>query len=178
MWFAFILLSLSYWKQLTKGKPYVDGCCDLLSFYYLCRTGNNPKETTCLAKVVVICFHFTIFVVLETTKRASWRELLKLWFAFILLSLSYWKQRVLKVASPWTCCDLLSFYYLCRTGNNRHKISFYQRRLWFAFILLSLSYWKQQQTMPTSPQLSCDLLSFYYLCRTGNNLKAEAMKAS
>ena len=41
--------------------------CDLLSFYYLCRTGNNPQPLTISVLVVVICFHFTIFVVLETT---------------------------------------------------------------------------------------------------------------
>ena len=43
-------------------------CCDLLSFYYLCRTRNNllcDEDGKC---VVVICFHFTIFVVLGTTK--------------------------------------------------------------------------------------------------------------
>ena len=52
--------------------------CDLLSFYYLCRTDNNcvglvPKDSQ-----VVICFHFTIFVVLTTTRcdRARWGWLL------------------------------------------------------------------------------------------------------
>ena len=43
--------------------------CDLLSFYYLCRTGNNTGLPALAASKVVICFHFTIFVVLETTKR-------------------------------------------------------------------------------------------------------------
>ena len=42
-------------------------CCDLLSFYYLCRTGNNYIEFHRRPPPVVICFHFTIFVVLETT---------------------------------------------------------------------------------------------------------------
>ena len=42
-------------------------CCDLLSFYYLCRTGNNPGGRRRTRWRVVICFHFTIFVVLETT---------------------------------------------------------------------------------------------------------------
>ena len=43
--------------------------CDLLSFYYLCRTGNNPEGGHHHPASVVICFHFTIFVVLETTHR-------------------------------------------------------------------------------------------------------------
>ena len=42
--------------------------CDLLSFYYLCRTGNNVSRQALIVTDVVICFHFTIFVVLETTK--------------------------------------------------------------------------------------------------------------
>ena len=67
-------------------------CCDLLSFYYLCRTDNNHGRQNIIRIIVVICFHFTIFVVLTTT--AIYEYKLK------------------------TCCDLLSFYYLCRTDNN------------------------------------------------------------
>ncbi len=42
--------------------------CDLLSFSYLCRTDNNSLMTIKFDYVVVICFHFPIFVVLTTTK--------------------------------------------------------------------------------------------------------------
>ena len=42
-------------------------CCDLLSFYYLCRTRNNQSAFANKPSNVVICFHFTIFVVLGTT---------------------------------------------------------------------------------------------------------------
>ena len=66
----------------------------MLSFYYLCRTGNNFCEDFILDEEVVICFHFTIFVVLETT--------------------------VTMALARDCCCDLLSFYYLCRTGNNAY----------------------------------------------------------
>ena len=144
LWFAFILLSLSYWKQRRIFKIDYKPSCDLLSFYYLCRTGNNPQMEMVVDVTVVICFHFTIFVVLETTRLCNSVSLHQLWFAFILLSLSYWKQpfAVLIKVSPV---------------------------LWFAFILLSLSYWKQHHAGRSHPILSCDLLSFYYLCRTGNN---------
>ena len=143
LWFAFILLSLSYWKQRLKGHFAVIH--------------------------VVICFHFTIFVVLETTKPEKVNGKLVLWFAFILLSLSYWKQHS-REKKPWRIsCDLLSFYYLCRTGNNYMSFPHIQKRLWFAFILLSLSYWKQPAKLKQNFNSSCDLLSFYYLCRTGNN---------
>ena len=116
-------------------------CCDLLSFYYLCRTDNNPHLGILHPDVVVICFHFTIFVVLITT--------------------------LSKQPSTPKSCDLLSFYYLCRTDNNGSPwsaitcsvvICFHftifvvlittnalykdiENELWFAFILLSLSYW-------------------------------------
>ena len=196
MWFAFILLSLSYWKQHGNGlMPYLSGC-DLLSFYYLCRTGNNFWKIGCIPIWVVICFHFTIFVVLETTQNADKDVQHMLWFAFILLSLSYWKQPPPPASTTDFGCDLLSFYYLCRTGNNYLDNQFQDNKLWFAFILLSLSYWKQQfecrqiewqvvicfhftifVVLETTTRLSfrydscCDLLSFYYLCRTGNNWK-------
>ena len=195
LWFAFILLSLSYWKQRYPHSLFLLFCCDLLSFYYLCRTGNNHLNSNHYEQHVVICFHFTIFVVLETTLEWKNNNIFLLWFAFILLSLSYWKQLFLICRSKFSCCDLLSFYYLCRTGNNTwhwgcqsdfvvicfHFTIFVVLEttdvvylvivvpLWFAFILLSLSYWKQLRTYGTIPVMRCDLLSFYYLCRTGNN---------
>ena len=70
--------------------------CDLLSFYYLCRTRNNATRSAASQHEVVICFHFTIFVVLGTTRRHSFLQ-------------------------PHRC-DLLSFYYLCRTRNNSTRI--------------------------------------------------------
>ena len=196
LWFAFILLSLSYWKQPPVINPRASLGCDLLSFYYLCRTGNNTAIATANNSYVVICFHFTIFVVLETTAVDFRDDRKRLWFAFILLSLSYWKQLSIDGAQVYSCCDLLSFYYLCRTGNNvsrqklivtdvvicfhftifvvlettHRQVPAHPPPLWFAFILLSLSYWKQHRQVPAHPSPGCDLLSFYYLCRTGNNL--------
>ena len=138
LWFAFILLSLSYWQQLIRTTIIYSMSCDLLSFYYLCRTDNNHNALHIVPNTVVICFHFTIFVVLTTT--------------------------VLHDVTVSVCCDLLSFYYLCRTDNNIYQTSNPQNHvvicfhftifvvltttlankiifkwgLWFAFILLSL----------------------------------------
>ena len=58
----FVVLETTKQKQMA-----ISSSCDLLSFYYLCRTGNNKPERIKRASRVVICFHFTIFVVLETT---------------------------------------------------------------------------------------------------------------
>ena len=170
LWFAFILLSLSYWKQPLPTSPRWMLCCDLLSFYYLCRTGNNRNRGYTAISTVVICFHFTIFVVLETTWNPNTYGHRTLWFAFILLSLSYWKQLPTYKNVNDKRCDLLSFYYLCRTGNNSDDTTHVWRALWFAFILLSLSYWKQRLLWLLRAIAGCDLLSFYYLCRTGNNM--------
>ena len=52
----------------TEDNAYICAiCCDLLSFYYLCRTRNNSGRYGRCRTYVVICFHFTIFVVLGTT---------------------------------------------------------------------------------------------------------------
>ena len=83
----FVVLGTTLMKESTEKKR-----CDLLSFYYLCRTRNNAFLTAPLRNPVVICFHFTIFVVLGTTDE-------------------HWIYDKI-------CCDLLSFYYLCRTRNN------------------------------------------------------------
>ena len=53
-------------------------CCDLLSFYYLCRTRNNKVLLLPTPYLVVICFHFTIFVVLETTQNIMFFYLTRL----------------------------------------------------------------------------------------------------
>ena len=106
LWFAFILLPLPYWKQLTvRWRPPGNGC-DLLSFYYLCRTGNNERFHKWLNGTVVICFHFTTFAVLETTRTALMSKNAELWFAFILLPLPYWKQ-------PTEICCIPTLVVIC-----------------------------------------------------------------
>ena len=67
LWFAFILVSLNHWKQLYRS----------LRIEYS----------------VVICFHFSIFEPLETANEHYGEEAIRLWFAFILVSLNHWKQR-------------------------------------------------------------------------------------
>ena len=121
LWFAFILLPLPYWKQRKPVIQVCGECCDLLSFYYLCRTGNSHVGRELRQVGVVICFHFTTFAVLETAVRGSRFPGLGLWFAFILLPLPYWKQRITLLLQGTRRCDLLSFYYLCRTGNSTDR---------------------------------------------------------
>ena len=153
LWFAFILLSLSYWKQLGRANTIGLTSCDLLSFYYLCRTGNNHPFCGRTRRYVVICFHFTIFVVLETTITWDKGSAQGLWFAFILLSLSYWKQQkdALELAMIVVICFHFTIFVVLETTIAKFSLPY--ARLWFAFILLSLSYWKQRHKSRLSTYL-------------------------
>ena len=91
LWFAFILVSLKYRKHLTPLVVW-------------------PVQ-------VVICFHFSIFEVSETSRSVKIITCIKLWFAFILVSLKYRKHQVGLLDIVITGCDLLSCYYLWSIGN-------------------------------------------------------------
>ena len=66
LWFAFKLVSLNHWKQLSKHQE--------------------------ISRWVVICFQISIFEPLKTAAMEEGKDLLKLWFAFKLVSLNHWKQ--------------------------------------------------------------------------------------
>ena len=93
LWFAFILVSLKYRKHRSLTVHEI--------------------------RIVVICFHFSIFEVSETSVSSEPCATSELWFAFILVSLKYRKHH----------------YYII----NPHA-----DKLWFAFILVSLKYRKHQ----------------------------------
>ena len=92
------------------------------------------------------------------------RERILLWFAFKLISLSYWIQRTNNLKQVVYGCDLLSNLYLCHIEYSRPKEATGRIQLWFAFKLISLSYWIQPISMCRSFRMSCDLLSNLYLC--------------
>ena len=194
LWFAFILLSLSYQEQQARSTSSSLIRCDLLSFYYLCRTRNNASKYRPFSSSVVICFHFTIFVVPGTTgltgeTTESRCDLLSfyylcrtrnnsmpesIWISEVVICFHFTIFVVPGTTTRYALtvgyrCDLLSFYYLCRTRNNSSLQTPRPRLLWFAFILLSLSYQEQLHLLDMLSAVSCDLLSFYYLCRTRNN---------
>ena len=144
MWFAFNLLSLTYWKQhkfdtvsrlavvicfqsiifdilktTLETASLIQSSCDLLSIYYLWHTENN--------KIVYL-----------QKKRL-------LWFAFNLLSLTYWKQPIVhydNLPHVVICFQSIIFDILKTT---RQRYGLYRHLLWFAFNLLSLTYWKQRK---------------------------------
>ena len=145
----------------------------------------------------MICFQSIIFDILKTTLPPKFSLCNMLWFAFNLLSLTYWKQLYWTRLTYFICCDLLSIYYLWHTENNNEIRKSVDLPLWFAFNLLSLTYWKQRSIAVrmsecvvicfqsiifdilkttglyhNAPTCCCDLLSIYYLWHTENNIRA------
>ena len=133
LWFAFKLVSLNHWKQLLESSE--------------------------MGEDVVICFQISIFEPLETTLSQPTLGPLLLWFAFKLVSLNHWKQlpscriRFHLVV----ICFQISIFEPLETTN--HYDIYELWLLWFAFKLVSLNHWKQQETSSTSIWSSCDLLS-------------------
>ena len=118
LWFAFILVSLNHWKQH-------------IHILYISHS-------------VVICFHFSIFEPLETALDTFSQTVCELWFAFILVSLNHWKQR-LECKGFWilvVICFHFSIFEPLETALDTFSQTVCE--LWFAFILVSLNHWKQR----------------------------------
>ena len=162
LWFAFNLLSLTYWKQRSTSNNKATYCCDLLSIYYLWHTENNHISLFRLPYKVVICFQSIIFDILKTTWEQIWKCCCLLWFAFNLLSLTYWKQPGYDLSF-----SIRVIFDILKTTMSHSP--FTKRSLWFAFNLLSLTYWKQHWNNLLQSLFRCDLLSIYYLWHTENN---------
>ena len=113
LWFAFISLSLCYQGQPTNNRRPTTSSCDLLSFHYLCAIRDSFHLWFQIQGLVVICFHFIIFVLSGTACLLEKPDLSVLWFAFISLSLCYQGQQPACFLRNWCRCDLLSFHYLC-----------------------------------------------------------------
>ena len=133
MWFAFKLVSLNHWKQPIH-----------YAFY-------TPS--------VVICFQISIFEPLETTFPHQYTHKVQLWFAFKLVSLNHWKQRFLwcQIIKSVVICFQISIFEPLETTKNRQQCCCYW--LWFAFKLVSLNHWKQQEQFVWNDVMGCDLLS-------------------
>ena len=91
----------------------------------------------------MICFHFSIFEPLETTKNFWLKYINMLWFAFILVSLNHWKQleEPVGVVTTVVICFHFSIFEPLETTSLLSPCIL--STLWFAFILVSLNHWKQ-----------------------------------
>ena len=117
LWFAFKLVSLIHWKQ--------------------------PSECQWPCFGVVICFQISIFDPLETASAEMLTLPSLLWFAFKLVSLIHWKQRVDvdKTDTVVVICFQISIFDPLETALWKYTIRC--NALWFAFKLVSLIHWKQ-----------------------------------
>ena len=117
----------------------------------------------------MICFQSIIFDILKTTHAV---EPIRRYRCDLLSIYYLWHTENNGRPAAWRAsrsCDLLSIYYLWHTENNRNQSNAYMRKLWFAFNLLSLTYWKQLSYEELADSIGCDLLSIYYLWHTENN---------
>ena len=91
----------------------------------------------------MICFHFSIFEPLETAVIEDEAKEDKLWFAFKLVSLNHWKQRINsnRLAIRVVICFQISIFEPLETALRFRTCPFIL--LWFAFKLVSLNHWKQ-----------------------------------
>ena len=117
LWFAFKLVSLNHWKQHV--------------------------EVLRVVVQVVICFQISIFEPLETTAAKKIELIVRLWFAFKLVSLNHWKQPVydyVRMMFVVICFQISIFEPLETTIGS---VEWWEKQLWFAFKLVSLNHWKQ-----------------------------------
>ena len=159
MWFAYKLVSLNYWIQLSLNYNYliyVVICLQISIFELLNTTARRSAKDACLlwfayklvslnywiqpakaylrGKIVVICLQISIFELLNTTLRSFETSEGLLWFAYKLVSLNYWIQ----------------------PPRNRISKGF---QLWFAYKLVSLNYWIQLPDKYELVAYGCDLLT-------------------
>ena len=133
MWFAYKLVSLNYWIQHSNKR--------MKSVH------------------VVICLQISIFELLNTTNTFSWIMHFQLWFAYKLVSLNYWIQQTYRYQQmkAVVICLQISIFELLNTttpGAWRKK-----QMLWFAYKLVSLNYWIQQERITEAYEARCDLLT-------------------
>ena len=164
MWFAFKLISLSYWIQRRVRGVVRVHCCDLLSNLYLCHIEYSIPVTIHSRLVVVICFQTYIFVILNTADFDVSKLSDELWFAFKLISLSYWIQPAVSLIISWYCCDLLSNLYLCHIEYSDWRHEQIDRAVvicfqTYIFVILNTAFLWCSIT-----SACCDLLSNLYLC--------------
>ena len=141
----------------------------MLSLFYLWHTAHNKINAPITCRIVVICFHYFIFDILHTTQAINEPSDGQLWFAFIILSLTYCTQRL--IISLLTLRVVICFHYfifdiLHTTEWNWSKGEWV---LWFAFIILSLTYCTQLGGENRCFSYGCDLLSLFYLWHTAHN---------
>ena len=109
---------------------------------------------------IVTCFHFSNFGPLETASLRFGSMRLQLWFAFILVTLSHWKQHQPFFTTFQGVVIFFHFNYFEPLETAPFTIAILSPPLWFAFILVTLSHWKQLPFPRYRCSMCCDLLSF------------------
>ena len=128
-------------------------------------------------KLVVICFQISIFEPLNTAKTCVIWSRLSLWFAFKLVSLNHWIQLTNGsfTIDAVVICFQISIFEPLNTAH--YEIHVQERRLWFAFKLVSLNHWIQLHSVykPRKCVVICFQISIFEPLNTANNPNYELL---
>ena len=166
LWFAFKIVSLTYFIHPLRDDTDLYPRCDLLSKLYLWLTSYIVNKIWYTQFRVVICFQNCIFDLLHTSVVENENGVVSLWFAFKIVSLTYFIHHSKCSPLHTLCCDLLSKLYLWLTSYIVVKGKKTVHKLWFAFKIVSLTYFIHQKNNCQAYVLGCDLLSKLYLWLT------------
>ena len=146
--FHFCIFELS--KASNRRSRGSRRCCELLSFLYLWTIKSIRLVYEHEQRIVVNCFHFCIFELSKASDKTLIKTFLRLWIAFIFVSLNYQKHQ--HVIAPLTeiSCELLSFLYLWTIKSIFILFTPQIVALWIAFIFVSLNYQKHLNKHKTS----------------------------
>ena len=161
---------MTYWIQLSERSCHCCLCCELVTCYYLWHIEYNHYPVDVGVVVVVNWLHT--------------------------LSLTYWIQHRCWGLHLREGCELVTYYYLWHIEYNsdrwvigwrgvvnwlhttifdilnttRQPASASRDGLWIGYILLSLTYWIQQDPKSITIKGSCELVTYYYLWHIEYNL--------
>ena len=144
LWIAFIFVSLNYQKHRLRAVASACACCELLSFLYLWTIKSIGGWKLPTMSIVVNCFHFCIFELSKASVCPSAFGEIRLWIAFIFVSLNYQKHHLDKLnpTSLVVNCFHFCIFELSKASKTSRKNSVFW--LWIAFIFVSLNYQKHR----------------------------------
>ena len=118
LWIAFIFQYLWDTTQLKHLTHLQRNSCELLSFFSIFGIQHNKIRKSLTTLLVVNCFHFSVSLGYNTTRRKLALTLLLLWIAFIFQYLWDTTQPTYYLKIHKKCCELLSFFSIFGIQHN------------------------------------------------------------
>ena len=121
LWIAFIFLYLWDTTQPFFWRYKRAACCELLSFFCIFEIQHNQVLQHLQYQCVVNCFHFSVSLRYNTTKKPRCVSCKLLWIAFIFLYLWDTTQLQELLINLLFRCELLSFFCIFEIQHNSNK---------------------------------------------------------